>query len=866
MDAADTPGGIHDPTKHLRHALAQIVIALVLGLTAFLAFAVLRVRYPKIYVANFNHFNRAYVHSLLRQRLPRLPLKLLFGWIPVLYRIDEQQVLDHAGLDAVVFLSFFKMCIRILAVCVVLAVTIITPVRYAYTRRLDDDEAVAGGSGGAAAGGSGAQIGASGGGGGTGSKPLPSYPPYLWMYTVFTYVFTGVVTAFLFDQTTKIIRKRQAYLGRQNSITDRTIKLIGIPALLRDEDALSRHIERLGIGLVDLVLIVREWGGLNTLFKLRARVLRRLECYWVEFFRRNGIINKSEVLGATLYPSLGEVIGMGGVEGGAGAAASDYETGGGSDDETGGGSDDETASAGADSIADSIADSGADSVGGSASGGAAAPSLIDHISSLLSPSPSSSLLPSPTRPKIRTGLFGLFGPPRDAITHYTQQLEVVDREIARARARQYPATSAAFVTMKSVAQAQMIAQAVLDPQVNHLITNLAPAPHDVIWDNLCLTRRERNTRILLVTAFIGALSVLLVFPILYLATLLNIKTISTKWPRLGQQLARHPWAELLVTNLLPTYIFTLFNIVIPYFYVWILARQGFTLHSDEEIALVLKNFFYIFVNLFLVFTLAGTVLLTNTAEFASQFAQLLKRVLLFYVDLIILQGVGIFPYKLLLLGQLVKFPLTAWWCTTPRDYLALYKPPVFNFGLHLPQPILVLLITIIYLVLLTKILSAGLVYFVVGFFVSKYQLLYACVHPPHLTGKVWPLIFRRVILGLWIFQLTMVGNLALQRAYVCASFLAPLPLLTLAALWNFHKNYIPLLLFIALRAIEEEEPAAAGSAGPTLDERRELNKTYEYPHLVDSLDGPLVAYDANEVLLVDHDGLVRRRKVDDEFY
>lgn len=852
MDATDTPGGIHDPTKHLRHALAQIVIALVLGLTAFLAFAVLRVRYPKIYVANFNHFNRAYVHSLLRQRLPRLPLTLLFGWIPVLYRIDEQQVLDHAGLDAVVFLSFFKMCNRILAVCVVLAVTIITPVRYAYTRRLDDDEAVAGGDGGGGGG-------ASGGGG---TKPLPPYPPYLWMYTVFTYVFTGVVAAFLFDQTTKIIRKRQAYLGRQNSITDRTIKLIGIPALLRDEDALSRHIERLGIGLVDLVLIVREWGGLNTLFKLRARVLRRLECYWVEFFRRNGISNKSEVLGATLYPSLGEVIGMGGVEGAAagafggtasdgataGATASDGATAGdpagGGNTEPGGGSDGETASA----------------------AGGAPPGVIDHISSLLSPSPSSSLLPSPTRPKIRTGLFGLFGPPRDAITHYTQHLEVIDREIARARARQYPATSAAFVTMKSVAQAQMIAQAVLDPQVNHLITNLAPAPHDVIWDNLCLTRRERNTRILLVTAFIGALSVLLVFPILYLATLLNIKTISTKWPRLGQQLARHPWAELLVTNLLPTYIFTLFNIVIPYFYVWILARQGFTLHSDEEIALVLKNFFYIFVNLFLVFTLAGTVLLTNTAEFASQFAQLLKRVLLFYVDLIILQGVGIFPYKLLLLGQLVKFPLTAWWCTTPRDYLALYKPPVFNFGLQLPQPILVLLITIIYLVLLTKILSAGLVYFVVGFFVSKYQLLYACVHPPHLTGKVWPLIFRRVIMGLWIFQLTMVGNLALQRAYVCASFLAPLPLLTLAALWNFHKNYIPLLLFIALRAIEEEEPAAAGGAGPTLDERRELNKTYEYPHLVDSLDGPLVAFDANEVLLVDHDGLVRRRKVDVEFY
>ncbi|KAK7683908.1 hypothetical protein QCA50_012879 [Cerrena zonata] len=41
---------------------------------------------------------------------------------------------------------------------------------------------------------------------------------------------------------------RQTYLGKQSSITDRTIKLLGIPPMLRNEEDLKRHINSLGIG------------------------------------------------------------------------------------------------------------------------------------------------------------------------------------------------------------------------------------------------------------------------------------------------------------------------------------------------------------------------------------------------------------------------------------------------------------------------------------------------------------------------------------------------------------------------------------------------------------------------------------------
>lgn len=861
-----------------RIARVQVIIASILGLLAFLAFSVLRMKYPKIYVANFNHLNYNYLHSLTRKDLPKLPMNSLFGWFPILFKVKEQQVLDHAGLDAFVFLSFFKMCIISLSTLLLFAVFVISPLRYHFTGRVDlpddgDDGDHQNGSSYVRAGYTSYTTSL--------DKVDPDDPvdntfeSFLWMYTAFTYVFTFIITTFLFRQTEFIISIRQRYLGKQNSITDRTIKLQGIPPMLRDEEDLKRHINTLGIGEVDSVVIVKEWNSLNQLFKERKKILRKLEVYWVGYFNENGLRNKSDVLSSSLRPNVGDSFNLN--QRSLLYADEDARTPGNNENRNSPRYHDEEA----------VANRGNSSPNISSSVSRRS-SIIDQISDHIEnefPDDSSGHLPLLNdelfkRPKRKTGLFGLFGPKTDAINYYTKRLEEIDGEIKISRKREYPASSSAFVTMNSVSQAQMIAQAVLDPEINHLITKLAPAPHDIIWENLCLSRRERNTRIFLVTLFIGLLSVLLIYPVRYLTNFLNVKSISKVWPQLGEFLSKNKFAENLVTGFLPPYIFTIFNIVMPYLYIWISKKQGFTSHSDEELSSVSKNFFYIFVNLFLVFTLFGTASLSDTTKIASKLAESLKGLSLFFVDLIILQGLGIYPYKLLLLGNLLKFPLgNLFWCKTPRDYLKLYKPPVFDFGLQLPQPILILIITITYSVMSTKILTAGLLYFIVGYFVSKYQLLYACVHPPHSTGKVWPLIFRRVILGLLIFQLTMVGVLALEKAFLCASFLAPLPILTLVFLWNFQTHYIPLSIFIALRSIEnnqapsqDEEEFIEGSAQSgstshtnddnrtkTLDERREFNQTYQYPRLIDALDGPLIAIDQNEILMVNGDGVTIRK-------
>jgi hypothetical protein len=113
-------------------------------------------------------------------------------------------------------------------------------------------------------------------------KEDPTSPPtdFLWMYVVFVYLFSGIALYLIGSETKRIIRIRQEYLGSQSSVTDRTIRLSGIPVELRSEDKIKETIERLEIGKVESVTLCREWKELDDLMDRRMQVLRKLEEAW----------------------------------------------------------------------------------------------------------------------------------------------------------------------------------------------------------------------------------------------------------------------------------------------------------------------------------------------------------------------------------------------------------------------------------------------------------------------------------------------------------------------------------------------------------------------------------------------------------
>ena len=103
---------------------------------------------------------------------------------------------------------------------------------------------------------------------------------FLWIYVIFVYLFSLTLIYLIVTETTRIIKIRQRYLGTQSSVTDRTIKLSGIPTHLRSEEAIKETIEKLEIGKVESVMLCKQWKELDELMAERMSVLRKLEEAW----------------------------------------------------------------------------------------------------------------------------------------------------------------------------------------------------------------------------------------------------------------------------------------------------------------------------------------------------------------------------------------------------------------------------------------------------------------------------------------------------------------------------------------------------------------------------------------------------------
>jgi calcium permeable stress-gated cation channel len=683
------------------------------------------------------------------------------------------------------FLSFFTYAVKYLCVTLFFSLTVILPVNYKYTGKpgwpinfppnstngtntiLVEKE-----------------------------KKLDIDTSYLWMYVAFTYFFSWVALYLLVCQTTKIIRIRQAIMGTQSTITDRTFRLSGIPPDMRSEEKITDFVEELQIGKVDSVMLCKNWRRLDDLMSERQSCLRRLEESWARHIGRHRKPRRTP--------------------------------------------------------ASNRAESGLDLGDDHEHSQLLSAEEQAHVSSYSQERPTHT---------IWYGFFNLQRRKIDAIDYYEEKLRKLDTRIEEARKGEYTPTPLAFVTMESTAACQMAVQAILDPTPGQMIASPAPPAAQVVWQNTYLSRETRMWRAWVIMLIIGFLTIFWAALLIPLAGLLSIEAIDKVLPGVADALKAHPIAQSLVQTGLPTLVFSLLSIAVPYLYEWLSHLQGMTSQGDVELSVISKNFFFTFFNLFIVFTIWGSAasfydfwkdlqnILKDTAGIAYAVAKSLEELSPFYVNLIVLQGFGLFPFRLLEFGTVALYPFYLINAQTPRDYAELSQPPVFSYGFYLPQTLLIFVVCVIYSVLPSSWLIQlfGLVYFLIGAFIYKYQLLYAMDHGQHSTGRAWPMICDRVIVGLVVFQIAMAGILALKSALTASALLLPLLIATLWYTVYFRRTYYPLMMFIALRSIDRHEQVGLPAPSETpwdrdtdqsrsVDTSPETGLRYMNPNLVAPLE------------------------------
>lgn len=86
-------------------------------------------------------------------------------------------------------------------------------------------------------------------------------------------------------------------------------------------------------------------------------------------------------------------------------------------------------------------------------------------------------------------------------------------------------------------------------------------------------------------------------------------------------------------------------------------------------------------------------------------------------------------------------------------------------------------------------------------FTDEFSLVF--YKPYESQGQAWPITFTRLIWGVMIFQIFMLGIFTLRKAYILATLVSPLLAATVLWSWYTDKTYRPLSKHVSLSSVFE---------------------------------------------------------------
>ncbi|PHT72792.1 Calcium permeable stress-gated cation channel 1 [Capsicum annuum] len=180
--------------------------------------------------------------------------------------------------------------------------------------------------------------------------------------------------------------------------------------------------------------------------------------------------------------------------------------------------------------------------------------------------------------------------------HYLTQQEAIEREKVMSDPKAI--VPAAFVSFKSRWGAAVCAQTQQSSNPTIWLTQWAPEPRDVYWDNLSIPFVELNVRKLLMAVAFFFLTFFFMIPIAFVQSLASIDGIENKLPVL-RPLIQIEVVKSFIQGVLPGIILKIFLALLPMLLMAMSKIEGYTSLSSLDRRSATKYHIFILVNVFL---------------------------------------------------------------------------------------------------------------------------------------------------------------------------------------------------------------------------------------------------------------------------
>ncbi|KAM5580580.1 calcium permeable stress-gated cation channel 1 [Rosa sericea] len=394
------------------------------------------------------------------------------------------------------------------------------------------------------------------------------------------------------------------------------------------------------------------------------------------------------------------------------------------------------------------------------------------------------------RPLTKTGFLGLLGKRVDGIDHYTSEVERLSKEISSERDKitNNPKSimPSAFVSFKTRWGAAVCAQTQQTRNPTIWLTEWAPEPRDVYWDNLAIPYVSLTIRRLIVFVAFFFLTFFFMIPIAFVQSLANIEGIERAAPFL-KTIVEVKFIKSFIQGFLPGIALKLFLIFLPSILMIMSKFEGFTSISALERRSATRYYIFQFINVFLGSIITGTAF-QQLDKFLHQSANDIPITIgvsipmkaTFFITYIMVDGWAGVAGEILRLKPLIMYHLkNTFLVKTEKDREEAMDPGTLGFNTGEPQIQLYFLLGLVYAVVSPILLPFIIVFFGLAYVVYRHQIINVYNQEYESAAAFWPDVHGRIITALVVSQLLLMGLISTKEAAQSTPLLITLPVLTI---------------------------------------------------------------------------------------
>ncbi|KAL8548409.1 hypothetical protein ACS0TY_007647 [Phlomoides rotata] len=398
------------------------------------------------------------------------------------------------------------------------------------------------------------------------------------------------------------------------------------------------------------------------------------------------------------------------------------------------------------------------------------------------------------RPRTKTGLWGLCGKSVDAIDYYTAELEKISEEEAAEREKVMSDPTAivpaAFVSFKSRWGAAVCAQTQQSSNPTIWLSEWAPEPRDVYWENLAIPYVELAVKRLLMAVATFFLTFFFMIPIAVVQSMASIEGIEKVLPFLKPMIETEK-VKSIVQGFLPGIALKIFLIFLPSILMTMSKIEGLTSLSSLDKRSAGKYHLFVLVNVFFGSIITGAAfeqlqsfLNQSPSEIPKTVGVAIPIKATFFITYIMVDGWAGVAGEILRLVPLVIFHLkNTFIVKTEQDREQAMDAGSISFASSEPRIQLYFLLGLVYAAVTPFILPFIVIFFAFSYVVFRHQIINVYDQKYESAAAFWPDVNRRVIVGLIISQLLLMGLLSTKGVSKSTPLLLVLPVLTI---W-FHR-------------------------------------------------------------------------------